>query len=154
MGPLKAHFITGRGLVPGSPAPQTLHDPPLLFDVEHDPSEAYPLAWRDQRPGALQELMRAKVGAAPELLARRTRTHPPPPPPPPPARVARCALRAKAAEEAGLFVRAITQEFGPKWALCCDRFRDRASNCTCAGPTQLPLPNSTATAITAAASAG
>jgi hypothetical protein len=34
----KAHFITGPGLVPGTFAAQTHHDPPMFFDVVSNPS--------------------------------------------------------------------------------------------------------------------
>ena len=40
-GPYKAHFITRSEYGPGKP--QT-HDPPLLYDLQHDPSEKYNVA--------------------------------------------------------------------------------------------------------------
>lgn len=39
-GPYKLHFITRPGF---GFTPPTVHDPPLLFDVEQDPAEAMPL---------------------------------------------------------------------------------------------------------------
>ena len=42
----KFHWITSTGLISGSHVlnQTTVHDPPLVFDVEQDPSEAYPLS--------------------------------------------------------------------------------------------------------------
>jgi len=40
-GPFKAHFLTQAGY--GQPAPEA-HDPPLLFHLEHDPSEQFDVA--------------------------------------------------------------------------------------------------------------
>ena len=41
LGPWKAHFMTQAGY--GQAEPEK-HDPPLLFDLEADPSEKYDLA--------------------------------------------------------------------------------------------------------------
>jgi hypothetical protein len=41
VGPWKAHFLTQDGY--GQPSPE-VHDPPLLFNVEIDPSEQYDVA--------------------------------------------------------------------------------------------------------------
>ena len=43
-GPWKAHFITQLGYAPGKPNPPIPHDPPLLYHLEHDPSEQYDCA--------------------------------------------------------------------------------------------------------------
>jgi len=40
LGPYKAHFITRSGF---GIDPPIYHSPPLLFNIEHDPSEQYPL---------------------------------------------------------------------------------------------------------------
>jgi arylsulfatase A-like enzyme len=42
-GPFKAHFFTQPGYGPGSDRP-TAHDPPLLYNLEQDPSEQYDVA--------------------------------------------------------------------------------------------------------------
>jgi arylsulfatase A len=45
-GRYKAHWLTSPGLTPNSghvPSPSLQHEPPLVFDVEADPSEAFPL---------------------------------------------------------------------------------------------------------------
>lgn len=39
-GPWKAHFFTRPGFLPEPPTP---HDPPLLFQIEHDPAERLPI---------------------------------------------------------------------------------------------------------------
>ena len=42
-GSYKAHWITSPGLLVGEVAEMLYHDPPIVFDVEVDPSEAFPL---------------------------------------------------------------------------------------------------------------
>lgn len=53
-GPFKAHFVTRSGF---GPDPALAHDPPLLFQLEHDPSEQYDVA--DQYPQVIEALRRA-----------------------------------------------------------------------------------------------
>ena len=43
LGPWKAHFVTRSGYGPDPPAP---HDPPLLYNLELDPSERFDVAAR------------------------------------------------------------------------------------------------------------
>ena len=66
------------------------HDPPLLYDVEEDPSEAYPLGWKPKltKGGgrySLEGLLNAKAeyeaGKA-EVKEARVVLHLEPPPPP------------------------------------------------------------------------
>ncbi|UCF35562.1 MAG: sulfatase [Acidobacteriota bacterium] len=52
-GPFKAHFITQSGYGSDGPAVQ---DPPLLYNLEHDPSEKYDLSSR--HPEVIEEIMR------------------------------------------------------------------------------------------------
>jgi arylsulfatase A-like enzyme len=40
-GPYKAHFITEPSYIKGD---KVYHDPPLLYNLEHDPSEKYDIA--------------------------------------------------------------------------------------------------------------
>jgi arylsulfatase len=54
-GPWKAHFITQTGYGPEGNMP-TPHDPPLLFNLDHDPSE------REDR-GPTQPEVLAKIAA-------------------------------------------------------------------------------------------
>ena len=54
VGPWKAHLKTQAGY--GQPKPE-LHDPPLLFHLEHDPSERFNVA--DQHPEALKQITAA-----------------------------------------------------------------------------------------------
>jgi len=50
-GPFKAHFITRSAYGGGKPEK---HDPPLLFNLEHDPSEKYNVA--EQHPDVIAEI--------------------------------------------------------------------------------------------------
>jgi arylsulfatase A-like enzyme len=50
-GPWKAHFITRPSYEPG---PRVEHDPPLLFHLEHDPSEQHDVA--PQHPDVVDQL--------------------------------------------------------------------------------------------------
>ena len=50
-GPFKAHFITRSGFGPDQ---AVVHDPPLLFQLEHDPSEEYDVA--EQYPEVIEEI--------------------------------------------------------------------------------------------------
>ena len=63
-GAFKAHFITQPAYTPGGPQE---HDPPLLYNLEHDPSEKYNIA--DRHPNViadiLQEVARHKSGLVP-----------------------------------------------------------------------------------------
>jgi arylsulfatase A-like enzyme len=54
-GPFKAHFITKTAY---RIQDEMQHDPPLLFHLEHDPSELYNMA--DQHPGVIAEI-RAEI---------------------------------------------------------------------------------------------
>lgn len=54
-GPYKAHFITKTAYGKDD---EIQHDPPLLFHLEHDPSELYNVA--DQQPGVIAEI-RAEI---------------------------------------------------------------------------------------------
>jgi arylsulfatase A-like enzyme len=54
-GPFKAHFITKTAYGKDD---ETSHDPPLLFNLEHDPSELYNIA--DQHPAVIEDI-RAEV---------------------------------------------------------------------------------------------
>jgi len=53
-GPYKAHFITKGGYGPG--IKDTYHDPPLLFNLEHDPSEKFNIA--SDHPDVIAELLK------------------------------------------------------------------------------------------------
>ena len=50
-GPFKAHFTTRSGFGPDQ---AVVHDPPLLFQLEHDPSEKYDVA--EQYPEVIEEI--------------------------------------------------------------------------------------------------
>ncbi len=50
-GPYKAHFITKTAYGRDD---EMQHDPPLLFHLEHDPSELYNIA--DQHPGVIEDI--------------------------------------------------------------------------------------------------
>jgi arylsulfatase A len=52
-GPWKLHFITQNGYGQGP----TEHDPPLLFQLEHDPSERFNVA--DKHPDIIEDIKRA-----------------------------------------------------------------------------------------------
>ncbi len=54
-GPYKAHFITELCYVKDSQ--KTHHDPPLLYNLLHDPSEKYNIA--EDHPDVIQEIMQA-----------------------------------------------------------------------------------------------
>ncbi len=54
-GPYKAHFITKTAYGKDD---EMQHDPPLLFHLEHDPSELYNIA--EQHPGVIAEI-RAEI---------------------------------------------------------------------------------------------
>lgn len=49
-GKYKAHWVTGPGLGGCTGCTTKTYDPPLLFDVEQDPSEAYPLTTNGKQP--------------------------------------------------------------------------------------------------------
>jgi len=74
MGPWKAHFITQAGY---GEKPQH-HDPPMLFNIETDPSEKYDLSRRRgvreevmSKINALVEKHKKNLDAPPSLLAKR-----------------------------------------------------------------------------------
>ena len=71
-GKYKAHFITSAGLTPGHPAPLTAHSPPLVFDVEADPSEAYPLSEANGTlpAGTVAAILARKADAEARLFVR------------------------------------------------------------------------------------
>ena len=54
-GPFKAHFFTQPGYGPGSDR-RTAHDPPLLYQLEQDPSEQYDVA--KQYPEVIEKIRR------------------------------------------------------------------------------------------------
>jgi arylsulfatase A-like enzyme len=54
-GPWKMHLMTQAAYGEGSREPVT-HDPPLLFQIEHDPSEKHHVA--DQHPEVIRDLLR------------------------------------------------------------------------------------------------
>jgi arylsulfatase A-like enzyme len=70
-GPWKAHLITQDAYGPRANEPET-HDPPLLYHLDHDPSEKYNVA--KKHPGVVQELLQliaqheADLEAAPTQL--------------------------------------------------------------------------------------
>ncbi len=53
LGAYKAHFITRSGYGPDKPV---RHDPPLLYNLEHDPSEKYDIT--DSHPEVIAEIIR------------------------------------------------------------------------------------------------
>lgn len=71
-GAYKAHFTTFNAYRGEKPV---AHDPPLLFDLEHDPSEQYNIA--EEHPEAIEEIRelvsrhRATVKPVPSQLTRR-----------------------------------------------------------------------------------
>ena len=58
----KFHWITSTGLISGSHALNhtVFHDPPLVFDVEQDPSEAYPLSPSELPAGLIDTVNEAR----------------------------------------------------------------------------------------------
>ena len=77
MGALKAHWITSPGLAPSDAgwtpaAEEAEHDPPLVFNVDADPAEAFPIAAEDLPPGTLDNFASAKAayeaGLAPTAI--------------------------------------------------------------------------------------
>lgn len=54
-GPWKAHYMTQDAYGPGARSPKT-HDPPLLFNLEVDPSEKWNVA--EKNPGVLAEIQK------------------------------------------------------------------------------------------------
>ena len=54
-GPWKAHFMTQPGYA--NPRPTTEHDPPVLYHLEHDPSEKYDVA--EHHPEVIAEIRKA-----------------------------------------------------------------------------------------------
>jgi arylsulfatase A-like enzyme len=65
-GPWKAHFMTQAAY--GQPKPET-HDPPVLYHLEHDPSEKYDVA--GQHPEVIEKIR--------ELVAEHRKTLQPAP---------------------------------------------------------------------------
>ncbi|UCD28915.1 MAG: sulfatase-like hydrolase/transferase, partial [Planctomycetota bacterium] len=53
-GPWKAHFMTQDAYGPNSKTPVN-HDPPLLYNLEHDPSEKYDIA--KEKPEVIADIM-------------------------------------------------------------------------------------------------
>jgi arylsulfatase A len=72
VGAFKAHFFTQSGYGGEPPVP---HDPPLLYNLEADPSERFDVA--ERHPGALErirervEMHLSGVEETPDLLAIR-----------------------------------------------------------------------------------
>lgn len=65
-GRYKAHWITSPGLTPQSarsPSPSLVHATPIIFDVEADPAEAFPLADAEMPPTLRAQLAKAKAAA-------------------------------------------------------------------------------------------
>ena len=54
MGPYKAHFVTQGSY--GMFGPREEHDPPLLYHLDHDPSEQYNIA--ENHPEVLEQIAR------------------------------------------------------------------------------------------------
>ncbi len=65
-GPWKAHFITQWAYTSDNEYME--HDPPLLYHMDHDPSEKYNLA--EEHPEVIEEI-RAAVAAHQEALVAR-----------------------------------------------------------------------------------
>ena len=74
MGPYKAHFVTQGSY--GMFGPREEHDPPLLYHLDHDPSEQYNVA--EDHPKVLDDIARlvqeheANLERGPDQLADRT----------------------------------------------------------------------------------
>jgi len=75
LGPWKAHYTTQAGY--RQPKPEK-HDPPLLFNLEHDPSEKYDIA--ENHPEVLRQIQAALdehnaklVRGKDQLVARRAK---------------------------------------------------------------------------------
>jgi arylsulfatase A-like enzyme len=72
-GPWKAHFITEWAYLPDNQ--RTEHDPPLLYDLEHDPSERFDVA--AEHPEVIADILleverhRAGLTARPSQLEAR-----------------------------------------------------------------------------------
>ena len=75
LGPYKAHFITNTGYR----NEKAYHDPPLLYQLDEDPSERFDLA--AEHPEVLTAIQKAvkahqaKMKMAPDLLAERDKKH-------------------------------------------------------------------------------
>lgn len=67
-GPWKAHFITQWEYTPDNQ--YTEHETPLLFNLDHDPSEQYNLA--EQHPEVISEIMDAVASHKANMVARPT----------------------------------------------------------------------------------
>jgi len=63
-GPFKAHFITRSGYRGDKPV---RHDPPVLYNLEHDPSEKYNVA--KKHPDAIADIMKEVQKHRQELVA-------------------------------------------------------------------------------------
>jgi arylsulfatase A-like enzyme len=76
LGAYKAHFITQKVYVGEE---RVYHDPPLLFNVEEDPSERFNIA--DEYPEVLDQIRKAVIAhqenmnPAPDLLKERGPEH-------------------------------------------------------------------------------
>jgi arylsulfatase A-like enzyme len=68
MGSWKAHFITQWAYEPDDE--YTEHDPPLLFDLDHDPSEQFNLA--EENPEVIARIREAVEVHQAEMVARPT----------------------------------------------------------------------------------
>jgi len=62
-GPFKAHFITQPAYTPGGPQE---HDPPLLYNLEHDPSEKHNIA--DKHPDVIADILQEVARHKSELI--------------------------------------------------------------------------------------
>ena len=77
VGPYKAHFITQEAYVFN--AEKVYHDPPLLFNIEEDPSERFNIA--EKHPEVIAEIQKAleihkeKMKPGPDLLEERGPEH-------------------------------------------------------------------------------
>jgi len=100
-GSYKAHWWTASGLTGGHENPTFYPNPPLLFNVDVDPSEAYPLTVNNTQPK--DDYIKIIVQQFQDAYAEEVRTfnfnNPPPEPDQP-------------------------YEAGDKYGLCCDRTKD------------------------------
>ena len=76
LGSYKAHFITKSAYV--SNPNKTYHDPPLLYNVDEDPSERFDIA--AQNPAVVAEIRKAVEGIGknkmdPDLLIERDKKY-------------------------------------------------------------------------------
>jgi arylsulfatase A-like enzyme len=79
LGEFKAHFTTQAGFGPGRPED---HDPPLLYNLEHDPGEQYDIA--NEHPDVIERIRelvekhKATVVPVEQNMTRESWSNPPP----------------------------------------------------------------------------